>query len=136
MVVAYLLSNLQERLELTDEAYARLLPLVNARQRHRREMHERRGAAMRELHELVRRDADEAAIAAAVAKVDRVEVEEAKRLADDLAAIDAELSTIQRAKYRLMEAEVERRVRELVRRITRTRGRGDRDEPRPPTRPE
>ena len=55
MVVAYLLSNLQERLGLTDEEYLRVLPLVQQRQNHRREMFEGREEALGRLRMLVRR---------------------------------------------------------------------------------
>jgi hypothetical protein len=127
MVVAYLLSNLQERLELTDQEYLRLLPLVQQRQSHRREMHEGRQAAIHRLHELVSRNEAGEELAAAIRELDRVENEGTRRLAADQAAIDAGLSVLQQAKYRLMEAEVERRVRELARRFS--RGRAPRDEP-------
>ena len=42
MVKAYILSNLQERLELDDERYATLFPLVNRLQDHRHDFGRRR----------------------------------------------------------------------------------------------
>jgi hypothetical protein len=129
MVVAYLLSNLQERLELTDQEYVRLLPLVQQRQNHRREMHEGREAAIHRLHELVGRSEAGEELNATIRELDRVENEGPKRLAADQAAIDTGLTVLQQAKYRLLEAEVERRVRELARRFS--RGRDPRDQPPP-----
>ena len=128
MVVAYLLSNMQESLELNDEEYLELLPRVKLRQNHRRDFHEGRAKAMRQLRRLVSSGGDEASITAALAELDTLETTGPARLAADLEAIDAALTPLQRAKYRLMEADVERRVRDLARRIGRERG--PRREPR------
>jgi hypothetical protein len=122
MVVAYLLSNLQERLGLTDEEYLRVLPLVQQRQNHRREMFEGREEALGRLRMLVRRGESGDELEAAIRQLDAVESEGPKQLAADLSAIDAELSVAQQAKYRLLELDVERRVRELARRHLRERG--------------
>ena len=136
MVVAYLLSNLQERLGLSDEEYVRVLPLVQQRQSHRREMFEEREEALGHLRKLVRRGEKGNELEAAIRELDRVESEGPKQLAADLSAIDAELSVVQQAKYRLLERDVERRVRELARRHLRERGRRGAEQPAPDESPE
>ena len=42
------------------------------------------------------------------------EVEEPAALAKDIEAIDAVLTTVQQAKFRILEARVEQRIRELM----------------------
>lgn len=126
MVDAYFLDHLQQRLELTEDQAARLSPLVKRLQTDRRELAHRRGRAMQELRRvLVSGGATEARVQELLSEIKTVEAEEPARLRRDLEAIDAVLTPVQQAKYRLLEAEMERRVRQA---LTRMRG------PRPPHR--
>ncbi len=120
MVDAYFMSNLKERLGLTDEQLARLVPHVTRHQTHRRELAQRRFRAMVEMRRvLLSGSATEPAIEELLREVKGVEVEEPATLRRDMEAIDAVLTPVQQAKYRLLEAEVERRVR---RALSRPRG--------------
>jgi hypothetical protein len=83
---------------------------------------------MRELNRvLLSGTATEAAVRELLREVKAVEAEEPATLGRDREAIDAVLSPVQQAKYRLLEAEVERRVRHAM-----ARARGGRRPSRAP----
>jgi hypothetical protein len=139
MIDAYIVSNLQESLDLTDEQFVKVLPLVKKLQTDRRAFAQRRQQALFELRRsFAAGTATEPRVAELLKEVKAVEGEEPAVLRRDLEAIDAALSPVQQAKLRVLEVEVERRIRELMARI-RSERRGGRarpgapqqDEPRP-----
>src|SRR6185295_350662 len=80
MVDAYIFSNLQESLALTDEQFARLLPLVKRVLAERREHLQGRGRAVRELRQLLQSGtATEAQVIDQLHELKRVEVEGPER---------------------------------------------------------
>ena len=115
MVDAYIVSNLQESLGLTDEQFVKLLPLVKRLQSDRRASC--RGAAARcascggcsspgprprpRSREQLR-------------EVKRDETEGPDRVRKTTEAIDAALTPLQQAKFRVLESEVEQRIREVI----------------------
>lgn len=140
MVEAYFLSNLQESLALTDEQYVKLLPPVKKLQAERRDQMERRGRALLQLRDVLRSGkATEPVVAEALKELKRLEVEGPPAVHKLQEAVDAQLTPLQQAKYRLTEMEVERKVRELLVRAGRPRenGRrpGGRGEPGAPGQP-
>ena len=131
MVDEYFVRNLKERLELTDDQLARVLPPVRKLQSDRRTLTRRRFRAMSELRRsLASGSATEAAVEELLREVKAVEAEEATALRRDREAIDGVLTPLQQAKFRVLEAEVERRVRHALSRP----GRGGRPRPRSPNR--
>jgi hypothetical protein len=134
MIDAYIVSNLQESLDLTDEQFVKVLPLVKKLQTDRRAFAQRRQQALSELRRsFAAGTATEPRVAELLKEVKAVESEEPAALRRDLEAIDAVLSPVQQAKLRVLEVEVERRIRELMARI-RSERRGGR--PRPGTPPQ
>ncbi len=129
MVDEYFVRNLKERLDLTDDQLARVLPPLRKLQNDRRALTRRRFRAMLELRRsLASGGATEGAIEALLREVKAVESEEATTLRRDREAIDGVLTPLQQAKFRVLEAEVERRVRHALSRP----GRGGRSgHPRP-----
>jgi hypothetical protein len=124
MIDAYVVSNLQESLELTDEQFVKLLPLVKRLQSDRRALLQRRQQPLMELRRLLASGgATEAQITELLRRVKAAEEEEPSVLRRDRDAIDATLSPIQQAKFRVFEAEVEHKIRELMAQI-RARRRG------------
>ena len=122
MVEAYFLSNLQESLELTDEQYVKLLPPVKKLQAERRDQMERRGRASLQLrHALQSGKATEASVTESLRELKRLEAEGPAAVHKLQEAVDAQLTPLQQAKYRLTEMEVERKVRELLQRAGRPR---------------
>jgi hypothetical protein len=135
MVDAYIVSNLQEGLGLGDDAFVKVLPLVKRLQSDRRSFAQRRHRALGELRRTLESGAaTEARVAALLAEIKGVEVEEPAALRRDMEAIDAALDPVQQAKFRVLEAEVERRIRELASRMRRER-QDDRQRRAPENRP-
>jgi Spy/CpxP family protein refolding chaperone len=129
MVDAYVMSNLQESLGLTDEQFAKAVPLVKKLQTERRESLVQRTRKVREMRRLLREGgASEAQVVELLREVKRLEQEGAEATRRNAAALDAILTPIQQAKFRVLELEVEQRMRELVRRAgPRPGGRGPRE---------
>lgn len=128
LVDAYIISNLQESLELSDAQFVKLLPLVKTLQSGRRDFAQRRVRILGEMRRLLRSgQATEPGIAELMAELRALETDHPESLRRQLDAIDAVLSPVQQAKFRILELEVERRIRELMQRM---RGPEDRADPR------
>ncbi len=129
MVEAYLVSNLQESLSLTDEQFVKALPLVKRLQGQRREYYLARARLLREMRRLMRSGtASEAQVVETLRQLKALDSEGPARTRANMEALDAALTPIQQAKYRLLEVEVEQRMRELMRR-TRAEGPGRGERP-------
>jgi Spy/CpxP family protein refolding chaperone len=118
MIDAYFVSNLQESLELTDEQFVKVLPLVKRLQTDRRAAIQRRQQALMELRRLLASgEATEPRVAELLQQVKSAEAEEPAVLRRDRDAIDGVLSPVQQAKFRVLEVEVEHKIRELMTQI-------------------
>ncbi len=117
MIDAYLIANIQESLELTDEQFVKLLPMIKRQQSERREFTQKRQRALRELNMAVRQGHTEEQVVAALDRLKQLDVEIFEARNQRYAGIDAELSSLQQAKFRIFESEVERRMRDLMRRV-------------------
>jgi hypothetical protein len=132
MIDAYIVSNLQESLDLTDEQFVKVLPLVKKLQTDRRAFAQRRQRALFELRRsFAAGSATEPRVLELLKEAKAVEAEEPVALRRDLETIDSALSPVQQAKFRVLEVEVERRIRELMARI-RAERRGGRARPGSP----
>jgi len=121
MVDAYIVANIQESLGLTDDQYAKVVPLVTRLQKARRQYFEKRSEALRGLRRLLASGAAaEEEVKEALEALKAVEAEGPVRAHEQMEALDRVLSPLQQAKYRVFEMDVERRMRYLMR-----RGRGD-----------
>lgn len=115
MVEAYIVSNLQESLGLTDDQFAKVLPHVKRLQKDRRELAQRRGRALVEMRLVLESGAaTEARVTELLKSVKAVEADQSDIVRKDMDAIDGVLSPVQQAKFRLLEAEVERKIRALM----------------------
>jgi hypothetical protein len=118
MVDAYVVSNLQESLGLTDEQFAKAIPLVKRLQTERRTYLLERTRKVREMRRLLRQGgASEAQVVALLQEVKALDADGPAATRRNLEALDAVLSPVQQAKFRVLEQEVEQRMRELVRRV-------------------
>jgi hypothetical protein len=124
MVEAYLVSNLQEALALSDDQFARVLPHVKRLQRDRRDTAQRRMRALQELRRVMQvGGATEARVGELLREVKAAEAEGPAIVRKDMDALDGMLTPVQQAKYRLLEVEVERRLRTLMSNRRTNRGR-------------
>ncbi len=118
MVDAYLVSNLQESLGLTDEQFAKAIPLVKKVQAERREFLMERTRTVREMRRLLRQGgATEAQLLDLLKQLNALDADGPARTRANLVALDAVLTPLQQAKYRVLETEVEQRMRELMNRV-------------------
>jgi Spy/CpxP family protein refolding chaperone len=137
MIDAYIVSNLQESLDLTDDQFVKLLPLVKRLQTDRRALVQRRQQALMELRRLLASgDATEARVTELLGEVKAAERDEPGLLRKDRDAIDAVLSPVQQAKFRVLEVEVEHKIRELMTQIRTERRKQGQTRPAGPRRPE
>lgn len=118
MLEAYIISNLQEGLGLSDEQFVKLLPLVKRLQTDRRGFAQKRQRAIQELRRALQ-SSGEARVSELLRELKAVESEEPAALRKDYEAIDAALTTVQQAKYRILEIETDRRLRELMNQVRR-----------------
>jgi Spy/CpxP family protein refolding chaperone len=126
IIDAYIVSNLQESLSLTDEQFVKVLPLVKRLLAERRELVEARRKALRELRQLLEAGgATEAKVADRLREIKELETDEREKGKRDLEALDAALSTLQQAKFRVMEIEIEQKIRELLNQARQRRRPGD-----------
>jgi hypothetical protein len=124
MVDAYVLSNLQESLGLRDEQFAQAIPLVKRLQRERREYLVERGRLVREMRRLLQQGgAVEPQVLDLLKQAKALDAEGPERSRRSLEALDALLTPLQQAKYRVLESEVEQRMRELLSRARAGRAR-------------
>jgi Spy/CpxP family protein refolding chaperone len=133
MIDAYVVSNMQESLQLTDEQFVKVLPLVKHLQTDRRELIERRQQALQELRRsLAAGEATEPKVVELLKRVKAAESDESTVVRRDRDAVDAALTPLQQAKFRILEIEVEHKIRELMNQIrAERRGPGDARRPRP-----
>jgi len=115
MVDAYFVSNLQESLGLSDEQFVRLLPMVKRLQNDRRQLAQRRQRALQEMRKLLQSgSATEGRLEDLLRELKAVESEQPTVIRRDLEAIDGVLTPVQQAKYRILELEVERKIRDVM----------------------
>lgn len=115
MVDAYVLSNLQESLSLSDDQFVKLLPLVKRLQSERRAFAEKRHQALRDLRrQLKAGTATEAQVGQALRELKKLESDEPAALHRNMEAIDGALEPLQQAKFRVLQIEVELKIREIM----------------------
>jgi hypothetical protein len=126
MIDAYIFSSLQQSLGLSDEQFVRLMPLVRRYQGDRRRMVEERNEAVREMRQLLESGrATESRLGELLRRLRTLEDEEVTLLRKDADVIDAQLNTAQQAKLRVLQLQVDQRLRELMGRV-RQQGRPNR----------
>jgi len=122
MVDAYVIANLQESLGLDDATYEKAIPLVNKLQKVRREFFHERSRMQRKMRHLLRSGtATEAQVVEILDDFKALDVEGPERIRKQVEELDGLLTPLQQAKYRVFELEVERRMRDLMRRARRQR---------------
>lgn len=117
MVDAYVVSSLQESLGLSDDQFARLLPAIKRLQTVRRGFVQRRRETMAEMRRLLESGSGTGPrITELITALKVQELEQPAAVRREADAVDAQLTPLQQAKLRLLEARVEQRLRELLQR--------------------
>jgi len=122
MIEAYIVSNLQESLGLTDEQFVKLLPLVKRLQSDRRECMQNHMRLVRELRRSLRSGtATEGQVLELLKELKAMDADGPARNRKNLEAVDAVLTPLQQAKFRVMEVDIEQKIRGLLGQIRRGR---------------
>ncbi len=130
MIDAYIVSNLQESLGLTDEQFVKALPLVKRLLSERRDITMRRRETLREMRQMFQAGtATEGRVADRLREVKALEAEEGDKTRRNLEALDTALTQLQQAKFRVMEVEIEQKIRELLSQVRERRRPGDSSPP-------
>lgn len=115
MIDAYIMGNLQESLGLTEEQFVKLLPVVKKLLKDRRDFTQQRRKALQDLRRTLASGAATEAKALEQLKTLRtLELEEPATIRKDLEAVDAALTPLQQARFRVLEVEVQARIRQLT----------------------
>ena len=119
MMEAYIISKLQDSLSLTDEQYAGMVVAQKKLQETQRNYRRQRSEFLRQLRRIGRVDGADNELAGVLAGFDQLKREFQESEWTRYAAIDEILNVQQRARYRILEVEIQRRLQELVRRMSR-----------------
>lgn len=116
MIDAYILSKLQDALVLSDEEFGRMVVAQKKMQDARRSYRRERNEVLRQMRQALRReDAGEPELSPLLSRLDELHQgfleEERARYRD----IDTILDVRQRARYRILEGEIQRRLQQLIR---------------------
>jgi len=138
LIDAYVISNLQESLALSDDQFVKALPLVKRLHTDRREIMQRRGRALGEMRRLLKSGAaTESPVLEQLKEVKALEADEPARIRKTMDAIDGILTPLQQAKFRILEVEVGQKLREMMNQMRRQGRQGMRPGAgRPADRPE
>jgi hypothetical protein len=130
LIDAYIISKMQDALQIDDEQFAKMIVAQKNLQQHRRDYQRQRGAILRELQAMVRgSESPEDEVAARLERLEELKSEFEASSREDYRKIDAILTVHQRARYRLLEVMVERRMQELVQKVRGRQGNPDRRRP-------
>jgi hypothetical protein len=122
MVDDYLAEHLQQDLGLSDDQLERVLPLVRKLGADRRRIAERRIRALHQMRRMVKAGmGNDPRIPELLQQLKAAEAEEPAVVRAGHDAIDALLTPVQQAQFRILEAEIEHRLRQVMARV-----RGDR----------
>jgi membrane-bound lytic murein transglycosylase len=118
MVDAYIAENLQAKLGLSDEELARALPVVRRLHAERRRLAERKVRAFQQMKRAVRTGAiTDARALDLLQEMKAAEAAEAAAVRAGQDAVNLVLSPVQQVKYRILEGEIEHRLREVMARV-------------------
>jgi Spy/CpxP family protein refolding chaperone len=127
LMEAYVISKLQEALELSDQQFAEMVVAQKKMSEHRRNFRREREKVLEQLRRLLGSpDGRDDEIAPLLKRLDDLQEELNSQQRGDYEAIDKILDVRQRARYRLLEQEIQGRFQQMVREIRR------RQNPRPP----
>ena len=129
VVEGFYVSRFQRELELDDSQFAKVLPALRESLEKRTELGRRRSQELGQLRQALRSGASDDDIVEKIRNVDQTDLELRAVQENLLKAVDPELSPTQRARLRIVQPDLEQRIRGL---IERSRNPGRRPPPPPP----
>ena len=118
MMEAYILSKLQDSLDLTDEQFGSMVVAQKKLSDTRREYRRDRMQVLRRMRETLQREqSGESELQPLLSQLDTLRDDFASAEKSRYAAIDTILDIRQRARYRILEVELQRRLTEMMRQV-------------------
>ena len=117
MVEGFYISQFPQQVEVGDEQYAKILPVLRQHLRERREISARRTRALNQLRMLVQRGASEDELRKLIADIDKADMDAEASRERFLGNVDPLLSVQQQAKVRIFQVAIEQRIRQMLDRI-------------------
>ena len=114
MIEGLYVSGMQEQLDLDDEQFVRILPLLRQSLQERNQLGQRRNRALNALRQALGEGTSEEELARLSEIVDESEVALRTIQENLLRGVDPELSTRQRARFRITQPNLENRIRTLI----------------------
>ena len=107
-------SRMQQQLDLNDEQFVRILPLLRQSLQERNQLGQRRNRALNALRQALGEGTSEEELERLIELVDESELALRTIQEDLLRGVDTELSTRQRARFRIAQPNLENRIRTLI----------------------
>ena len=116
VVEGFYVSRFQRELELDDGQFTRVLPALRESLEKRTELGRRRSRELAQLRQALRNGASDEEIVEKIREVDQTDAELRAVQDNLLKAVDPELSPTQRARLRIVQPNLEQRIRNLIER--------------------
>lgn len=114
MVEGFYVSQLPVQVELSDEQFTKVLPLLRQTLRERREITARRTRAMAQLRLMVQRGDSEEEMKRLIREIDKADAEIQASQEKFLSGVDPLLTTSQQARLRFFQLMIEQRIRRMI----------------------
>ena len=115
MVESFYVSRFQAEMQVTDDQFARLLPTLRESIREQRQVAVRQNQARNQLRRRVLAgNASEDELRNAIRELDRLDDEASDSQRRLLASVDAVLTPVQQARFRVFRFQIEQRIRQLM----------------------
>jgi hypothetical protein len=121
-VLGFYISQFPEKVEVSDEVLAKILPMLRAFVRDRFEVSTRKIRALNQLQMMVQRGDSEDDIKKLIREIDRADTDLQAGQEKFLAGIDPLLNAQQQAKVRLFQAMTDQRLRQMIERVRNAAG--------------
>ena len=116
MVEGFYVSRFQQELDLDDEQFAHVLPMLRDSLRERTELGQRRARDLNQLRQAMQDNASDEEMNRRISEVDASDRALREARANLLRSVDPDLSPGQRARLRFVQANLEERIRNMIER--------------------
>ncbi len=116
IIEGFYVSRFQQELELDDEQFAHVLPLLRDSLRERNDLGQRRARALNQLRQAIRANASDDELTRRILEVDESDHALREAQTNLLRLVDPDLTPGQRARLRIVQPNLEQRIRNMIER--------------------
>lgn len=117
MVEGFYIGQFPQQVEVGDEQYAKILPVLRQHLKDRREISARRTRSLNQLRMMVQRGASDDDIRRTIADIDKADADAEASRERFLSNVDPLLTVQQQARVRIFQVAIEQRIRQMLDRI-------------------